>query len=103
MPSNSPQAELGHSLMAVQLHCPRKNQPGSWVSPRPVAQRRRPQDLTPSRGSALSTPRQDMLDTCLPLTVAGADREVSALRLGRQVPAGGQDAVRVEAALQAAH
>src|SRR5215217_2604787 len=36
--------------MAVRLNCPRKNQPGSWVSPQAAAKRRRPQVLTPTQG-----------------------------------------------------
>ena len=31
---------------------PQKNQPGSWVPPQAAAKRRRPQALTPTRGSA---------------------------------------------------
>jgi hypothetical protein len=50
------------------------------------------------------TPRQDMLDTCLQSGVAGADHPPSFSRPLRSAGNGrGQDAVRVEAALQAAH
>ena len=36
-----PQVQFGHSLMAVQPNCPRKNQSGSWVSPQAAVKRRR--------------------------------------------------------------
>ena len=39
---------------AIQRNCPTEHQPGTWVSPQAAAQRRRPQALAPTRGTALS-------------------------------------------------
>src|SRR4051794_39697357 len=39
---------------AVQRNSPTEHQPRSWVSPQAAAQRRRPQALAPTRGTALS-------------------------------------------------
>src|SRR5215217_8714803 len=50
IPLSSPEARLGHELMAVQPNCPKENQPGSRVSPAAVAERRMPSGLDTHQG-----------------------------------------------------